>query len=112
MIVAAWLDPTCKLTQPLESDASEGLKAALHVRHVLEWLLFFNSLPLLLALPQIFEEPILQLLLLRLHAGGVIVMVEAPEDVAQVFPPPCTPVVSEVLQRVSRGSPCGTAKLW
>ena len=35
-----------------------------------------------------------------------------PEDVVQVFPSPCTPVVSEVLQRVSRGSLCNSARLW
>ena len=40
MVVATGLDPPCKLTQSLESDASEGLEAALHVRHVLEWLHF------------------------------------------------------------------------
>ena len=44
--------------------------------------------------------------------GGVIVAVEGPADVVQVFLPPCTPVVSEVLQRVFRGSPCNAAKLW
>ena len=112
MVVATWLDPPCKLTQSLESDASEGLEAALHVRHVLEWLLFFDSLLFLLVLPKIFEELSLQLLPLCLLEGGVIVVVEGPEDVVKVFLPPCTPVVSEVLQRVSRGSPCNAAKLW
>ena len=48
--------PPCKLTQSLEFDAGEGLEVTLHVGHVLEWLLFFDSLPLLLALPKIFEE--------------------------------------------------------
>ena len=112
MVVATWHDPPCKLTQSLESDASEGLEASLHVRHVLEWLLLFDSPPFLLVLPKIFEELSLQLLLLCLFMGGVIVAVEGPEDVAQVFLPPCIPVVSEVFQRVSRGSPCNAAKLW
>ena len=112
MVVATWLDPPCKLTQSLESDAGEGLQVALHVRHVLEWLLFFDSPPFLLALPKIFEELSLQLLPLPLLVGGVIVAVEGPEDVVQVFPPPCTPVVSEVLQRVFRGSPRNATKLW
>ena len=112
MVVATWLDPPCKLTQSLESDAGEGLEVALHVRHVLEWLLFFDSPPFLLVLPKILEELSLQLLPLRLLVGGVIVVVEGPEDVAQVFLPPCTPVVSEVLQRVSRGGPRNAAKLW
>ena len=44
--------------------------------------------------------------------GGEIVEVEGPEDVVQIFPPPCAPVVSEVLQRVSRGSPHNAARLW
>ena len=57
IVVATWLDPPCKLTQPLESDTCEGLEVALHVRHVLEWLLFFDSPPFLLALPKIFKEP-------------------------------------------------------
>ena len=112
MAVATWLDPPCKLIQSLESDAGEGLEAALHVRHVLEWLLFFDFLPFLLVLPKIFEELSLQLLPLPLLVGGVIVAVEGPEDVVQVFPPPCAPVVSEVLQRVSRGSPRNTVRLW
>ena len=112
MVVATWLDPPCKLTQSLESDTSEGLEAVLHVRHVLEWLLFFDSPPFLLVLPKIFEELSLQLLPLCLLVGGVIVAVEGPEDVAQVFLPPCTPVVSEVFQRVSRVSPHNAAKLW
>ena len=112
MVVATWLDPPCKLSQSLESDAGEGLEVALHVRHVLEWLLFFDSPPFLLVLPKIFEELSLQLLPLCLLVGGVIVVVEGPKDVVQVFLPPCTPVVSEVLQRVSRGSPCNTTRLW
>ena len=112
MVVATWLDPPCKLIQSLESDTSEGLEAALHVRHVLEWLVFFNSPPFLLALPKIFEELSLQLLPLCLLVGGLIVVVEGPEDVVRVFLPPSTPVASEVLQRVSRGSPCNAAKLW
>ena len=102
MVVATWLDPPCKLTQSLEFDAGEGLEVTLHVGHVLEWLLFFDSLPLLLVLPKIFKELSLQLIPLLLLAGGVVVVVEGPEDVAQVLPPPCAPVVSEVPQRVSR----------
>ena len=98
MVVATWLDPPCKLTQSLESDTGECLKLALHVGHVLEWLLFFDSLPLLLSLPEIVEELIPILLL----AEEVVVQVEAPEDVVQVLPPPCAPVISEVPQRVSR----------
>ena len=111
MIVATWLDPPHKLTQSIESDAGEGVEVALHVRHVLEWLIFFDSPPLLLTLPKIFEELSLQLLPFLLLVGGVIV-VEGPEDVVQVFPPPCTPVVSYVLQRISRGSPRNAARLW
>ena len=76
MVVATWLDPPCKLTQSLESDAGESLEAALYVRHVLEWLLFLDSLPFLLALPKIFEELSLQLLPLRLLGGGVVVVVK------------------------------------
>ena len=53
MVVATWLDPSCASTQSIESDTSEGLKLVLHVGHVLEWLLFFDSLPLLLSLPEI-----------------------------------------------------------
>ena len=112
MVVATWLDPPCKLTQSLEADASEGLEVMLYVRHVLEWHLFFDSPPLLLALPKIFEELSPQLLPFLLLAGGVIVAVEGSEDVVQVFPSPCTPVVSEVLQRASRGSLHNAARLW
>ena len=103
MVVATWLDPPCKLAQSLKSDTSEGLELMLHVGHVLEWLLFFDSLPLLLALPKIVEELGLQLIPILLLAGGVVVPVEASEDVVQVLPPPCAPVISEVPQRVSRG---------
>ena len=103
MVVATRLDPPCKLTQSLESDTSEGLKLAFHVGHVLEWLLFFDSLPLLLSLPEIVEELGLQFIPILLLVGGVVVQVEASEDVAQVLPPPCAPVISEVPQRVSRG---------
>ena len=35
MVVATWLDPPCKLTQSLESDAGEGVEVTLHVRQVL-----------------------------------------------------------------------------
>ena len=78
MVVATWLDPLCKLTQFLESDTGKGVEAALHVRHVLEWLLFFDSPPFLLVLPKIFEELSLQLLPFLLLVGGVIVVVEGP----------------------------------
>ena len=104
MVVATQLDPPCKLAQPLEFDTGECQELTLHVGHVLEWCLFFDSLPLLLALPQMVEELGLQLIPLHLHVGGVVVPVEGPENVAQVLPPPCAPLVSEVLQRVS-GSP-------
>ena len=80
MVVATWLDPSHKLTQSLKSDAGEVVGAALHIRHVLEWLIFFDSPPLLLALPKIFEEPSLQLLPFLLLAGGVIIAVEGPKD--------------------------------
>ena len=112
MVGATWLYPPCKLTQSTESDAGEGVEVALHVRHVLEWLIFFDSPPLILALPKIFEELSLQLLPFLLLAGGVIVVIEGPEDVVQVFSPPCAPVVSEVLQRVSRGSLHNATRLW
>ena len=112
MVVATWLDPPHKLTQSLKSDAGEGVEVALHIRHVLEWLIFFDSPPLLLVLPKIFEEPSHQLLPFLLLVGGVIIVVEGPEDVVQVFPPPRTPVVSDVLQRVSRGSLRNAARLW
>ena len=109
MVVATQLDPPCKLAQSLEFDPSECQELMLHVGHVLEWHLFFDSLPLLLILPQMVEELGLQLVPLRLHAGGVVVQVEASENVAQVLPPPHTPIVSDVLQRVSRSplSACG-----
>ena len=112
MVVATWLDPPCKLTQTLESDAGEGLEVMLHVGHVLEWLLFFESLPLLLALPKIVKELSLQLIPLHLLVGGVIVFVEGPENVAQVLPPPCAPEISDVRQWVLRGSPHNAARLW
>ena len=112
MVVATWLDPPCKLTQSLESDAGEGVQVMLHVRHVLKRLLFFDSPPLLLVLPKIFEELSPQLLPFLLLAGGAIVAVEGPENVAQVLPSPCAPVGSKVLQRVSRGSLFNAANLW
>ena len=112
MLVATWLDPPCKLTQSLESNAGEGVEVMLYVRHVLEWLLFFDSPPLLLALPKIFKELSPQLFPFLFLVGGVIVVVKGPKDVAQVFPLPCTPVVSYVLQRVSRGSPHNASRLW
>ena len=102
MVVATWLDPPCELTQSIESDTSEGLKLALHVGHVLEWLLFFDSLPFLLSLPEVVEELGIQLIPILILAGGVVVQVEASEDVVQVLSPPCVPVISEVPQRVSR----------
>ena len=109
MVVAAQLDPPCKLAQPLEFDTGECQELMLHVGHVLEWHLFFDSFPLLLALPQMVEELGLQLVPLHLHAGGVVVQVEASENVAQVLPLPHAPIVSDVLQRVSRSplSTCG-----
>ena len=103
VVVATWLDPPCKLTQSLEFDAGEGLELTLHVGHILEWLLFFDSLLLLLALPKIVKELGLQLIPLLLLVGGVVVLVEASGDVVQVLPPPCTPVIRDVPQRVSRG---------
>ena len=112
MVVATWLDPPCKLTQSLESSTGEGLEVAPHIRHVLEWLIFFDSPPFLLVLPKIFEEPSLQLLLFLLLAGGVIIVEEVPEYVVQVFPPPHTPVVSDVHQWVSRGSLRNAARIW
>ena len=88
MVVATRLDSPCKLAQSLESDTGDLQELTLHVGHVLEWPLFFDSLPLMLALPQVVEELDPQLIPLRLHAGGVVVQVEAPENVAQVLLPP------------------------
>ena len=105
MVVAIWLDPPCKLTQSLEFEAGESLEVSLHIGHVLEWLLFLDSLPLLLVLPKILEEPSLQLFPLLHPRGGIIVVVEGPKDVIQVLLPSCTPVLSEDLQGVFRGSP-------
>ena len=109
IVVATQLDPPCKLAQSLEFDTGEHQELTLHVGHVLEWHLFFDSFPLLLVLPQMVEELGLQLVPLCLHAGGVVVQVEASENVAQVLLPPCTPIASDVLQRVSRNplSACG-----
>ena len=104
VVVAPRLDPPCKLAQSLESDTGEHQELMLHVGHVLEWCLFFDSLPLILVLPQIVEELGPQLLLICLCVGGVVVQVEGPENVAQVFLPPLAPIVSDALQRVS-GSP-------
>ena len=72
MVVATWLDPPCKLTQSIESDTGEGLKLVLNVGHVLEWLLFFDSIPLLLSLPKIVKELGLQLIPILLLASAVI----------------------------------------
>ena len=69
MVVATRLDPPCKLAQPLEFDTGECQELTLHVGHVLEWCLFFDGFPLLLALPQMVEELGLQLIPLRLCAG-------------------------------------------
>ena len=104
MVVAPRLDPPCKLAQSLESDTSECQELMLHVGHVLEWRLFFDSLPLISALPQMVEELGPQLLPVCLCVGGLVVQVEGPENVAQVLPPPLAPIVSDALQRVS-GSP-------
>ena len=112
MVIATWLDPHCKLTQSLESDTGEGLELPLHVWHVFEWLLFLDGPPLLLAWPQKVEELSLQLSPILLLAGGEIVSVEGPEDVGQVLLPSRTPIVSEVLQRVSMGGLLSTARLW
>ena len=104
MVVATQLDPPCKLAQSLESDTGERQELTLHVGHVLKWRLFFDSFPLILARPQMVEELDPQLLPICLHAGGVVVQVEASENVAQVLLPPLAPIVSDALQRVS-GSP-------
>ena len=104
MVVATQLDPPYKLAQSLELDTGEWQELTIHVGHVLEWLLFFDSLPLLLAPPQMVEELGLQLIPILLRVGGVVVLVEGPENVAQVLLPPCAPIVSDILQRVS-GSP-------
>ena len=55
-------------------------------------------------LPQMVEELDPQLLLICLCAGGVVVQVEASENVAQVLLPPLASIVSDALQRVS-GNP-------
>ena len=70
MVVATRLDPLCKLAQSFKLDAGEGLEAALHVRHVLEWLFFLNSPPLFLALSKILEELSPQPQPLLLPVGG------------------------------------------
>ena len=109
MVVATRLDLPCKLAQSLEFDTGECQELMLHVGHVLKWCLFFDSFPLLLVLPQMVEELGLQLVPLHLRAGEVLVQVEASENVAQVLLPPHAPIVSDVLQRVSRSplSTCG-----
>ena len=104
MIVAPRLDSPCKLAQSLESDTGECQELMLHVGHVLKWRFFFDGLLLILVLPQMVEELGPQLLPIRLHVGGVVVQVEASENVAQVLLPPLALIVSDALQRVS-GSP-------
>ena len=104
MVVAPRLDPPCKLAQSLKSDTGECQELTHHVGHVLEWRFFFDSLPFILVLPQMVEELGPQLLPVCLHAGGVVVQVEGPENMDQVLPPPLAAIVSDALQRVS-GSP-------
>ena len=107
MVVATRLDPPCKLAQSLESDTGEHQESMLYVGRVLEWHLFFDSLSLILALLQMVEELDPQLLPICLCAGGVVVQVEGPENMAQILPPPLAPIVSNAPQRVS-GSPLST----
>ena len=103
MVVATRLDPPCKLAQSLESDTGDLQELMLHVGHVLKWPLFFDGLPLMLALPQVVEELEPQLLPFCLYAGGVVVQVEAPENVVQVLLPPLAPIVSKVEVEVEDG---------
>ena len=103
MVVATGLDPPRELFQSLQMDTSECQELMLHIGHVLKWSLLFYSFPLILALPQMVEELRLQPLSLCLCAGGVVVQIEGPENVAQVLLPPLAPIVGDALQRVSGG---------
>ena len=80
MIIAAWLYPSCEVTQTLEFHTSESLEVMLHIGHVLEWPVLLDAPPLLLVWPQILEEHHLQFFPLPLQGGGVVVVVVCPKN--------------------------------
>ena len=93
MIEAAWLYPACEATQTGELYPSESLKVRLHIGHVIEWVFLFNGFLLFLVLPQILKE-------LTLWCREVVELEICSHEMVQILLPTCTPVVSEVVQRV------------
>ena len=102
MVIAALLDPSGEVPQPIESEARGRIEMVFHIGHVLHGAIFFDVPPLFPALEEVGEELLLHFGPFCLLEGGNIILIVNLEDMLKVLPPPGASVISSILERVFR----------
>ena len=110
VVITAPLYPCGAFGQPLQPDPSSSKEMLLHVRHVLEGVIFFYAPPLLLEWQEVVKDHIPYPTPLRLIKGREIVSVVCPKNQVQVLSPPLASKSGHMPQGVL-WSPCATAGL-
>ena len=84
VVVAPWLYPSHKISEPIEAKALGPPEMFLYVRHVIHWAPFLDAQCLLLVQEEVCEEFISQLYRLCLPKGGGVILVVDPEHMLKV----------------------------
>ena len=90
VVITAPLYPCGAFGQPLQPDPGSSKELLLHVRHVLEGVIFFYAPPHLLEWEEVVKDLVPYPTPLRLLKGGEIVPVVCLKNQVQVLSPPLT----------------------
>ena len=112
VVVAPWLYPRRKISQPIEGEVRGPPKLLIYVWHVIHWAPFLDAQCLLLVQEEVCEEFISQPYpLCLLIGGGNIILVVDREHMLQVLSPSRAMVFGGQLCGIMGQSPCPTALL-
>ena len=90
VVITAPLYPHGAFSQPLQLDPSGSKELFLHVRHVLEGVIFFYAPPLLLEWEEVIKDFVPYPTPFGFLKGGEVVPIVRLEDQVQGLPPPLT----------------------
>ena len=90
VVITAPFYPCGAVGQPLQLDPGSSKELLLHVRHVLEGVIFFYAPPLLLEWEEVVKDLVPYPAPLGLLKGREVVPVVCLKNQVQVFPPPLT----------------------